>query len=184
MYKMEDFKVKETKHLYSGRVVNLSVEKIALPDGNEISREVVHHPGAVAIVPMLSPDEVVLIKQFRYCAGKALWEIPAGTLEPGESPAACAARELTEETGYRAGKMVPMGGVYTSPGFCNEFLHLFLAADLEHCGLKLDPDERIEVHTMSMNEALRKIESGEIVDAKTIVGLLKTDRLGHETGIT
>jgi len=181
---MEDFRIKETKHVYSGRVVNLSVERIALPDGSEISREVVRHPGAVAIVPMLSPHEVVLIKQFRYCAGKALWEIPAGTLEPGETPTACAERELTEETGYRAGKIVPMGGFYTSPGFCNEFLHLFLAAELEHCGLKLDSDERLEVHAMSLEEALEKIETGEIIDAKTIVGLLKTDLLGRETGIT
>ena len=181
---MEDFKIKDVKHVYSGRVVDFSVEKVALPDGSEITREVVRHPGAVAIVPLLSPREVVLIKQFRYSAGKTLWEIPAGTLEPGETPTACAERELTEETGYRAGKIVPMGGFYTSPGFCTEFLHLFLALELEHRGLKLDSDERIEVHPMDLKEAFDKIENGEIVDAKTIVGLLKTDRLGYATGIT
>jgi ADP-ribose pyrophosphatase len=102
---MEDFEIKERKQIYSGRVVNLSVERVILPDGSEVIREVVQHPGAVAIVPMVSPDEVILIRQLRHCARKAIWEIPAGTLEAGESPMACAERELAEETGYRAGKM-------------------------------------------------------------------------------
>lgn len=177
---MEDFEVKKVKQVYSGRVVGLSVETIVLPDGRETTREVVRHSGAAAIVPMLSPDEVVLIRQFRYCAKKTLWEIPAGTVEPGETPLACAERELVEETGYRAGKMKPMGGFFTSPGFCDEFLHLFLATELERCESKLDKDEQIEVQRMSLGEALDKIERGEIIDAKTIVGLLKVGRPGSE----
>lgn len=181
---MEDFTVKESNQVYSGRIVNVSVEKVALSDGSEVTREVVQHPGAVAIVPMISPAEVILIKQFRYCARGAIWEIPAGTLEPGETPLACAERELIEETGYRAGKMKSLGGFYTSPGFCTEFLHIFLASELEACGSKLDADEQIEVYTMPMEEALRKIEEGEIIDAKTIIGLLGTDRLAHETSVT
>ncbi len=181
---MEDFIVKERNQVYSGRVVNMSVEKVALSDGSEVTREVVHHPGAVAIVPMVSPAEVILIKQFRYCARSAIWEIPAGTLEPDETPLACAERELIEETGYRAGKMKSLGGFYTSPGFCTEFLHLFLASDLEACGSDLDADELLEVHVMPMEEALGKIEEGEIVDGKTIIGLLKANRLVQGTKMT
>ncbi|RJP74728.1 MAG: NUDIX hydrolase [Candidatus Abyssobacteria bacterium SURF_17] len=174
---MKDFEVKEVKQIYSGRVVDLSVETIILPDGKEARREVVRHPGAVAIVPMASAKEVILIKQFRYCAGKTLWEIPAGTMEQGETPLACAQRELIEETGHRAGKMESLGGFYTTPGFCNEFLYLFVATELEQCESNLDRDEQIETHKMSMKEAFCKIESGEIADAKTLVGLMRVNRM-------
>jgi ADP-ribose pyrophosphatase len=176
---MDDFKVTKAEKIYSGRVVGLSRETFVFPDGKEAVREIVQHPGASAMVPMISPTEVILIKQFRYSAKKELWEIPAGTLEPGETPLACAERELVEEIGYRAGKMTPLGGFYTSPGFCTEFLHLFLATDLELSESNLDKDERIEVHKMPMREAIRKIERGEIIDAKTMVGLL---RASHMTG--
>ena len=178
---MDDFKIIKAEKIYSGRVVGLSRETIVFPDGKEAVREIVQHPGASAMVPMISPTEVILIKQFRYSARKALWEIPAGTLEPGETALVCAERELVEEIGYRAGKMTPLGGFYTSPGFCNEFLHLFLATDLEQSESNLDKDERLEVHKMPMQEAIRKIETGEIIDAKTIVGLL---RVSHMTGPT
>jgi ADP-ribose pyrophosphatase len=178
---MEDFKVLKAEKIYSGRVVGLSRETIAFPDGKEAVREIVRHPGASAMVPMISPTEVILIKQFRYSAKKMLWEIPAGTLEPGETALACAERELVEEIGYRAGKMTPLGGFYTSPGFCNEFLHLFLATDLEPSQSNLDKDERLEVHRMPMKEALRKIETGDIIDAKTIAGLLKVSRMTGPT---
>jgi ADP-ribose pyrophosphatase len=124
-------------------------------------------------MPFIPPDEVVLIRQFRYCAGKVLWEIPAGTLEDGETPLECAGRELIEETGYRAGKLEPMGGFFTAPGFCTEFLHLFLATELEPCASAPEADELITVHKVPLKEALGKIDEGEIVDAKTIVGLLK-----------
>ncbi len=178
---MDDFKVLKAEKIYSGRVVGLARETIAFPDGKEAVREIVQHPGASAMVPMISPTEVIMIKQFRYSAKKMLWEIPAGTLEPGETPLACAERELVEEIGYRAGKMTPLGGFYTSPGFCNEFLHLFLATDLEPAKSNLDKDERLEVHRIPMKEAIRKIETGDIIDAKTIVGLLK---VSHITGPT
>ncbi len=174
---MKDFQVKEQNQIYSGRVVKVSVETIVLPSGRETIREVVQHPGAAAIVPMISPGEVLLLKQFRYCTRMSLWEIPAGTLETGETPAACAERELIEETGYRAGKMQRLSGFFTTPGFCNEFLHLFLATELRAVGSNLEKDEQIEVHPLSLPEALRKIEAGEIVDAKTIIGLLVVSRM-------
>jgi ADP-ribose pyrophosphatase len=170
---MKDFAVKNAQKIYSGRVVDLSVETIIFPDGKEATREVVRHPGAVAIAPLLSPREIVLIRQFRYSAGKELWEIPAGTIEPGEDPMNCAYRELIEEVGYRAQTMRLLGGFYTSPGFCTEFLHLFLATNLERAETRLDTDEQIEAHAMTLDEAFRKLDQGEIIDAKTIVGLLK-----------
>ena len=177
---MRDFKLIDSKKVFKGRVIDLSVETVLLPGGTEATREVVRHPGASAIVPMISPAELILIKQFRYCAQKELWEIPAGTLEPGETPLECAERELIEETGYRAGKMRPLGGFYTSPGFCTEFLHLFLATELEPCKADCDEDEQLVVHRLSLEEAFGKIENGEIVDAKTIVGLLKISSMSPE----
>ena len=178
---MNDFVVKDIKRVHSGRVVSLSVETIILPGGRETVREVVQHPGAAAIVPMISPHEVVLIKQFRYCTGRTLWEIPAGTIEPGETPLACARRELIEETGYRAGRMEKLGGFFTTPGFCNEFLHLFLATALDAYESGHEEDEQLEVHRMPMEEAILKIEKGEIIDGKTIIGLMKASRLGRGT---
>lgn len=170
---MKDFRVKNVENIYSGRVVDLTVETIEFPDGKEMTRELVRHPGAVAIVPMISPNEIVMIKQFRYSARGEIWEIPAGTLEPNEAAAECAHRELIEEIGYQAGKLEPLGGFYTSPGFCNEYLHLFRATDLRPAQAHLDKDEQIEVHTMTLQQALQKIETGEIIDAKTIIGLLR-----------
>ncbi len=177
---MRDFKLLDREDIYSGRIIELSIETVLLPGGREAKREVVRHPGSVAIVPLISPDEVILIKQFRYCAGKALWEIPAGTLEADETPIECAGRELIEETGYSAGTLEPMGGFFTAPGFCTEFLHLFTATDLKPCASELDDDEQLTVHKVSLEEALRKISSGEIIDAKTMVGLLGLGRMRPE----
>jgi len=173
---VEDFTVKKVTPVYSGRVVGVTVETIIFPNGKEATREVVRHPGAVAMVPLLSPGKVVLIKQFRYSTGKALWEIPAGTIEAGETPLACAHRELAEEIGYRAQRMEALGGFYTSPGFCNEFIHLFAAVGLEPAQAQHDMDEQLEAHVLSLDEAMQMLQSGEIIDAKTIIGLLKVGR--------
>lgn len=178
---MEDFKLIDSKKVYTGRVVDLSVETIVLPSKAEVQREVVHHPGAAAIVPMVSRDEVVLIRQFRYSAKKTIWEIPAGTIDPGETPIVCARRELMEETGYTAKKVTPMGGFFTSPGFCEEFLHLFLATGLLAGDSDLDGDEQLEAHVVPLEDALLKIENGDICDAKTIVGLLRVNSMNLKT---
>ncbi|RJP21392.1 MAG: NUDIX hydrolase [Candidatus Abyssobacteria bacterium SURF_5] len=178
---MKDFVITNVEKIYCGRVVDLSVETIQYPDGSGAKREVVRHPGAVAVVPLLSPHEVILIRQFRYCAGAVLWEIPAGTLERGEDPTECAHRELIEEVGYRAREMERLCAFYTSPGFCNEFLHVFAARNLEPAKAELDKDEQIEAHPVALSEAFRKIDAGEIVDAKTIIGLLKIRQRLQET---
>ena len=174
---MRDFELLGKRDVYEGKKLKVSVETIRLPDGRETEREVIRHPGAVAIAPLIAPGEVILIKQFRYCVGKVLWEIPAGTLEEGETPIECAQRELIEESGYRAGKLEPMGGFFPTPGICTEYLSVFLATELEPCQAAPDADEVITVHRVSLDEALRMIDDGEIVDAKTIVGLLKLLRI-------
>ena len=175
---MQDFELLGKEDVYAGKKLKVSVEAIRLPSGRETKREVIRHPGAAAIVPLIAPGVVVLIKQFRYCVGKVLWEIPAGTLEEGETPMECAERELIEESGYRAGKLEPMGGFFPAPGFCTEYLSVFLATELEPCASAPDADEVISAHKVSLDEALRMIDDGEIVDAKTIVGLLKLLRRG------
>ena len=170
---MRDFKLKDSRRVYEGRVIDVSVETALLPNGAEIKREVVRHPGATAIVPLISPTEVILIKQFRYCAEKELWEIPAGTLEPDETPLECAKRELIEETGYRAGRMTPLAPFYTSPGILTERMHAFVANELTPVGQRLEGDERIVVETVTVQDARRRLLDGDFCDGKTIAVLAR-----------
>jgi ADP-ribose pyrophosphatase len=141
-------------------------------DGLPKRREVIVHPGAVAILPMLDADTVVLIRSYRPTVGEELWELPAGTLEPPESPAACARRELVEETGYRAGKLTPLTEFYASPGILTEKMHAFLATQLTQVGQDLDDGERITPHALPLVEAIEMIRRREIHDAKSIAVLL------------
>jgi ADP-ribose pyrophosphatase len=141
--------------------------------GVEFVREIVEHPGAAVIVPFTADDEVILVRQFRHAIGKTLLELPAGTLEPGEDPEVCAARELMEETGFRAGKIAPLGIVYPSPGVLGEVMHFFAARDLVPCESRPDPGENIEVVRMPISEALKGIRSGAVNDGKTVIGLMK-----------
>jgi ADP-ribose pyrophosphatase len=164
-----------TESIYDGRVVKLDLVQVELPDGARGQREVVKHPGAVAIVA-LDGDDVLLVRQFRLPAGRVLLEVPAGTLEPGEEPLACAERELQEETGYRPGKLEPIGGLYTAPGYTSEYIYLFIATELTESRLAGDEDEFIELARMPLREALNRIDGGEIVDGKTITGLLLAAR--------
>jgi len=158
--------------VYEGRLVRLRVDEVALRSGRRTAREVVEARGAVGIVALDDEGRVLLVRQFRRPAGRELWEIPAGTLESGEAPVDCARRELAEETGFRAQEFRPLVGFYTSPGFCDEWLHLFLAVGLSPGEQAPEDDESIQVARIPLAEALSMIRAGEICDAKTIVGLL------------
>ncbi len=160
-----------SRRVYEGRVVNLRVDTVLLPSGRITIREIVEHGGSVAIVALNEEDDVLLVNQFRAAVGRALLEIPAGTLEPGEDAEACALRELQEETGYVAGHMEELYVFYTSPGFCNERIRLYLATDLSSGVQNLEGDESIEVVKLPLNRAMEMIGSGEICDGKTILGL-------------
>ena len=148
-----------------------SVERAAA-DGTRPRREIVRHPGAVAILPVVDDDHVCLIRNFRVSVGRTLVEIPAGTLEPGEDPQAAAQRELVEETGYRAERMDPLFALYLSPGITDERVHLFVATGLTLGSAAREPGEQIENLVTTWDQALRLIEEGDIQDAKTIVGIL------------
>jgi len=145
-----------------------------LTDGSNKAHAIVIHPGAAVVLPLLQDDEqrVLLIRNHRIAAGGPLWELPAGTLEAGETPERCAARELVEETGHRALHLRPLLSLFSSPGFCDEKLHVFVATGLELAEQALSEGERIEVHPLPMNEALAMVRDGRIEDAKTIAALL------------
>ena len=165
-----------TRKIYKGRVIKLNVHEVRLPDGNLSKREIVQHPGAVAIVALDPEQNVLLVRQFRLAANKILYEIPAGTLEPGENPDVCAERELQEEAGHKPGKLESLGGFFVAPGYTTEFIHLYLATELIEAELDGDEDEFIEVERVPLSEALAMIERGDIVDGKTINGLLRVAR--------
>ncbi|CAG1013899.1 MAG: NUDIX hydrolase [Anaerolinea sp.] len=160
-----------SEFVYDGRVVNLYLDTVRLPNGKTARRELIRHPGAVAIVPVDAEGSVILVRQFRYAAGRVLWEVPAGTLEPDEDPNVCAHRELQEEIGHKAGKLERLGGIFVAPGYTSEFIHLYLATDLSESRLEGDSDEFIQVERFSWREVLRKIRSGEIEDGKSISSL-------------
>lgn len=166
-----------SRRVHTGRVIDLDVDRVRFPDGSEGELEIIRHPGASAVVPFLSdpagPDpQVLLLKQYRYATDGTLYEIPAGRLEPGELPEACARRELQEETGCTADSIVPLTSMWTTPGFTDERIHLFLATGITRGDARREADEFMEVETMSLASALRMIERGEIQDAKTALGLL------------
>ncbi|CAN5815250.1 NUDIX hydrolase [soil metagenome] len=170
--------------VFEGRVIDVFRDTVRMRrDGveREAVFDMVHHPGAAAIVPLFADGTVALLHQFRYALGREIWEIPAGTLEAGEPFLACARRELEEETGQRAGRWSELATLYTAPGFCDEELRVFLAEELsEGCG-GTEPDEHLEVVRVPLAEAVAWIEAGKIVDAKTTVGLLRArERLAAE----
>lgn len=164
----------EAKEIYRGRIVNLRLEPVKLPTGVEIQLELMDHPGAAAVVALDDEGRVALIRQYRHAASGYLWEIPAGTLDVGEHPDTCAARELEEEAGVRAGEMVKLGSIFTAPGFCNEVIHVYLARGLSEVPTRRDHDEVItEVRKVPLDEALAMIARGEIQDAKSCYGLFR-----------
>jgi ADP-ribose pyrophosphatase len=164
-----------TRRVYDGRVLNLRLDDVRTPNGIETLREIVEHRGAVALIAIDETDRVLLVRQYRHALGTVTTELPAGTLEPGEEPAACAARELEEETGYSAARFERIGGIHPSPGFCTEYIHLFIATGLTRGAARPEADEQIEVEAVAWDEALRRARAGEIHDAKSVCGLLLAD---------
>jgi ADP-ribose pyrophosphatase len=171
-----DEKIISTQAVYAGRVVRLDVHEIELPNGIHSQREILTHPGAVAIVALDDEQHVLLVRQFRLAAGQMMTEIPAGTREPDEDIFACAERELREETGQRPLKLEHLGGFFVAPGYTTEYIHLFLAQGYEAAPLAMDVDEQISVERVPLREALAMIEDGRIVDGKSAIGLLRVAR--------
>jgi ADP-ribose pyrophosphatase len=161
--------------VHQGRSIVVRVERAELPGGRQVDLDVVRHPGAAAIVPFESLDRVLLIRQYRHAAGGTLWEVPAGKLD-GEAPERCAARELEEEVGRRAGRLVPLASILTTPGFTDEVIHLFAAFDLQPVPQQLEDDEVIEVVPTPFDRALAMVWSGEVRDAKSCLALLHAAR--------
>jgi ADP-ribose pyrophosphatase len=169
-----------TERLYTGRIVNLDLDTVGFPDGSTGTLEMLRHPGASAVVPFLDDPRaddprIILIRQFRHAAEGFLWEIPAGRLDPGEEPEACARRELREETGYSAADCRRLVTIHTTPGFTDERIHLFMATGLRAGDHAREADEFVEVHETRWSEALRLVENGEVSDAKTLTALLYTE---------
>jgi ADP-ribose pyrophosphatase len=162
---------------WQGAWLRVVTEEVELPNGNTIDLDIVRHPGASAVVPFVSDDEVLLIRQYRYATDGTLWEVPAGKLDPGETPETCAGRELEEEAGYRAGRLESLGPMWASPGFTDEKIHLFAAFDLVEVPQRLEADEVIERVRMPFSQALDLIWSGELTDAKSQLAILKAARL-------
>ncbi len=167
----------ESQILYRGRVVTLRIDTVRLPNGRTTRREVVEHRGAVAIVPLLDANTVLLIRQYRQAVGEVLLEIPAGTLEPDENPDLCARRELEEETGYQARQLRRLFSQYLAPGYSQEVLHVYLAEDLMPTHQHPDEDELTEIVPTPLDQIADMILQGTIKDSKTIAGLLMTLRL-------
>ena len=159
------------REIFSGRTIHVSVDTVTLPNNTITELEIVRHPGASAVVPLLENGRVVMIHQYRYAAGGYLYEVPAGKLSPGEPPDVCARREVEEEVGYRVGQLESLGSIVTAPGFCDEVIHLYLATQLTHTQQSLDHDEIITVTEMPFAEAMNKIRDNTIRDAKSICAL-------------
>ena len=163
---------------YRGRVIDVSLDRVCLPNGREVELEIIHHPGGAAAVAIDDQERVCLVQQFRHAAGGWLWELPAGRIEPDdESPFETARRELAEEAGVSAADWTDLGAIHSSPGVFAEVIHLWLARTLEHVGQSHEPDELMEVHWMPFNQALDWCSDGTITDAKTLIGLFRTDAL-------
>lgn len=172
----------ESKEMYRGRIINLRVDKVSLENGRTATREIVEHPGAVCIAAVKGDNTILFVRQYRKAVEDTLLELPAGKLEKGETPEECARRELMEETGYSADRVDYMLSFYTSPGFANEAIHLFYASGLQPGCDNQDEDEMIELVEIDMDKALEMAASGEIKDAKTLVGVLAAASMGMGGG--
>lgn len=158
--------------VYQGRVVTLNLEQVTLPNGNRTELEIIRHPGASAVVPLTDDNKVLLVRQYRHAAGGYILEIPAGKLDAGEEPAVCAARELQEETGVKAGRLDKLASILTTPGFTDEVIHLYLAQQLQPGKQALEANEVLTVETIPFEDAVQMCLDGRIQDAKSICAIL------------
>lgn len=176
---LEESALSTEEELYSGKIFRLVRETLQFEQSPPHNWDVIHHRGAVALLPITEKGSLLLIQQWRRPIGEIIYEIPAGTLDEGEDPKECAQRELQEEIGMKAATLLPFGGIYSAPGFCTEYIHFFIAKKLSESSLPKDIHEAIDVVEMSLDEALSKIDSGEIDDAKTICAILRYMRDKH-----
>lgn len=160
-----------------GVIVDVEEDMIELPNGRITMREVVRHPGGVCVAAAAEDGTIAMVRQFRYPFRAHLWELPAGKLEPGEEPLPAAKRELSEETGLEADNWIDLGALYATPGYCTETLYMYLATGLHQGEAHPDPNEFLDVARVPLAELIRRIESGEIRDAKTVVGALRAERI-------
>ncbi len=173
-------KLETRKTLYTGRIFSLDVDRVVLPSGHTVDMEIVRHPGSVVLLPMPSPHAIILIRQYRYTIDRWIWELPAGSLKAGEDPDRAAARECEEETGWFPERVERLRSYYPTPGFCDEEMIYYRctglrAPDADSTATR-DEDEDLEPQTFTLEEARRLVEDGEIVDLKTVVGLLLGER--------
>jgi len=171
---MNNFKIKKSEILFKGKVFDIKLDEIEYDSsGNNGRREVVLHPGGAVVLPVTDAGKIIFVRQFRYPFQEWVLELPAGKLDPGEDPQTCATRELTEETGYTACKITKLGYIYTTPGFCNEILHIYLAENLtpgNHA--REEGEEGMQIIELTIDEVKNKISNGELVDAKSISGVM------------
>ena len=168
----QEEKTINSKEVYTGRIIKVREDQVLLSNGNQAEREIVMHPGGVTVIAIADDDSILLVQQYRKPAEESLFELPAGKLEIGEDPLESAKRELIEETGYQAGKIDHLFTFYTSPGFCDEVIHLYIARNLKDVGVNPDQDEILENHSIKKEDIIEMIKTGKIKDSKTIIGLL------------
>lgn len=179
---MPEERLLDSQRIYDGRAIGVRVDRVAKADGRTTTREVVEHADCVAIVAIDAEGRILLVRQFRYPVNKELLELPAGGIEPDEVPEQAVCRELREETGYLPLKVVRLGGFFSAPGYCNEYLHLFLATELEYDPLQAEDTEGIEVVRVTPEDIPQLIASGKICDAKTVAGLANLHLYGNFNG--
>ena len=170
----------DSKEIFSGKVLHVTEDTVLLENGKQATREIIHHNGAAAVIAFDENDRLLMVQQYRYAIGQELLELPAGKIDPGETPEQCAARELVEETGYRAGKLTELGVIYPAAAYTAEALYLFYAEDLTPDKQHLDEDEFLSVEHVDFATAFDMVMNGEITDSKTQIGILKINNIRQE----